>query len=206
MNKNVVIVGYGGHSYVAIDCIHSAGLKVVGYCDLKESNRNIYNLEYFGAEADLPSSIINEYAFFLAIGDNKIRAKAFERLNVHSAFFISAIHQSTVLSNSAIFGKSVMLAPGAIVNPLVVLNDGVIVNTNASIDHECNVGSFSHIGPGATLCGNVKVGNQTLIGAGAVIKEGVEIGSNCIIGAGAVVLRNVPDSAVIVGNPAKQIK
>ena len=35
---------------------------------------------------------------------------------------------------------------------------------------------------------------------------GVTIGENAIVGAGAVVTKDVPDNAVVVGNPAKVIK
>ncbi|HEY6976182.1 MAG TPA: acyltransferase [Chitinophagaceae bacterium] len=44
------------------------------------------------------------------------------------------------------------------------------------------------------------------IGSGAIILCGVQIGKKAIIGAGAVVTRNVPENAVVVGNPARIIK
>ena len=43
------------------------------------------------------------------------------------------------------------------------------------------------------------------IGAGAVIVCGHDIGRYAFVGAGAVVTRNVPDFALVVGNPARQI-
>lgn len=44
------------------------------------------------------------------------------------------------------------------------------------------------------------------IGGGAVLLPGVEIGEEAFIGAGAVVLGDVPARAVMVGNPARQIR
>lgn len=44
------------------------------------------------------------------------------------------------------------------------------------------------------------------IGANATILPGVVIGENALVGAGAVVVNDVPDNAVVVGNPAKIIK
>lgn len=44
------------------------------------------------------------------------------------------------------------------------------------------------------------------IGANSTILPGVVIGSNALVGAGSVVVRDVPDNAVVVGNPAKIIK
>ena len=43
-------------------------------------------------------------------------------------------------------------------------------------------------------------------GGGAVLLPGVEIGEEAFVGAGAVVLRDVPARAVVVGNPARQIR
>jgi acetyltransferase-like isoleucine patch superfamily enzyme len=44
------------------------------------------------------------------------------------------------------------------------------------------------------------------IGGGAVLLPGVEIGTEAFVGAGAVVLADVPPRAVVVGNPARQIR
>ncbi|HPN57619.1 MAG TPA: DapH/DapD/GlmU-related protein, partial [Chitinophagaceae bacterium] len=73
------------------------------------------------------------------------------------------------------------------------------------IDHECIIGDFTHIAPGAVLCGNVKVGRNTFIGANSVIRQGIIIGDNVTIGAGTVVVKDVPDGATVVGNPAKNL-
>jgi UDP-2-acetamido-3-amino-2,3-dideoxy-glucuronate N-acetyltransferase len=42
------------------------------------------------------------------------------------------------------------------------------------------------------------------VGANATIVCGIELGRYCFIGAGAVVARDVPDYALMVGNPARQ--
>lgn len=44
------------------------------------------------------------------------------------------------------------------------------------------------------------------IGSNATILCGITIGKNALIGAGAVVVKDVPDNAVVVGNPAKILK
>jgi len=44
------------------------------------------------------------------------------------------------------------------------------------------------------------------IGAAAVLLPGIEIGEEAFVGAAAVVLRDVPPRAVVVGNPARQIR
>jgi acetyltransferase-like isoleucine patch superfamily enzyme len=44
------------------------------------------------------------------------------------------------------------------------------------------------------------------IGGGAVLLPGIEVGEEAFVGAGAVVIRDVPARAVVVGNPARQIR
>jgi acetyltransferase-like isoleucine patch superfamily enzyme len=44
------------------------------------------------------------------------------------------------------------------------------------------------------------------IGGAAVLLPGIEIGEEAFVGAGAVVIRDVPPRAVVVGNPARQIR
>jgi len=45
-----------------------------------------------------------------------------------------------------------------------------------------------------------------IIGAGAIIMPGITIGKNALVGSGSVVTRDVPARAVVIGNPAKQVK
>jgi acetyltransferase-like isoleucine patch superfamily enzyme len=44
------------------------------------------------------------------------------------------------------------------------------------------------------------------VGGGAVLLPGIEVGEEAFVGAGAVVIRDVPSRAVVVGNPARQIR
>ena len=52
----------------------------------------------------------------------------------------------------------------------------------------------------------VEIGNDVWIGANAMILPGITVGNGCIIAAGAVVTHDVPDYAIVGGNPAKIIK
>jgi sugar O-acyltransferase (sialic acid O-acetyltransferase NeuD family) len=99
-----------------------------------------------------------------------------------------------------------MISPNVTINALAKIGIGAICNTYSIIEHECIIGDFAHIAPGAVLCGNVKVGENSFVGAKSVIRENITIGKNVIIGAGSVVVKDIPDNVKVVGNPARIIK
>ncbi len=200
MSKEIIIVGYSGHSFVVIDSVLSSGHSIRGYCETEEKLTNPYNIKFLGSEDKIVSK---ENSCIVAIGDNKLREKIQAQLEKQGAEFTNVIHTTAVVSKSVVMGKGNFVSAGAILNSMVRIGDGVICNTRSVIEHECVLGNYVHIGPGTVLCGNVSVGDNTLIGAGSVIIPNINIGKNVIIGAGTVVVKNVADNSIIKGNPAK---
>lgn len=204
-DKNIILIGYSGHAFVVYGILTAAGKKVTGYCDREEKTNNPFGLTYFGGEDSTGAKeafITNEV--FIAVGDNNIREKIFSKLQASGVQLVNAVHPSAVIDPSAqIATNAVMIAANATINPLARIGKGAICNTGSIIEHECVVGDFAHIAPGAVLCGNVTVGNNSFVGANAVVRQGTRIGSNVMIGAGAVVVKDVPDGATVMGSPAR---
>ncbi|MFZ1527333.1 MAG: acetyltransferase [Ferruginibacter sp.] len=201
----MILIGYGGHAFVAYGIIESSAGRVTGYCDGTAKPVNPFNLPYIGSEDAAAARLrLIEEGFFIAIGDNSIRKKVAQKLEADGLVPNNIIHPSAVISAAAVInGNGIMISAGVLINPLARVQDGAICNTGCIIEHECRVGAWAHIGPGAVLCGNVNVGAGTFIGAGAIIRQGIQIGENCIVGAGAVVVKDVPGSSTVLGVPAK---
>ncbi len=205
---SMILIGYSGHSYVVNGIFEALGKKVVGYFDNEEKSLNPYQLKYLGKETSEEAfSVLKKNDFFIAIGDNAIRQKIYERFEERGCLPINAIHPTASIDpNTQLSEHGIMVSAKVSINALSKIGKAVICNTGCIIEHECEVGDFVHVGPGTVLCGNVFVGSGTFVGANSVIRQGLRIGKNCVIGAGAVVTKDVPDNAIIIGNPAKNIE
>ena len=52
----------------------------------------------------------------------------------------------------------------------------------------------------------VRIGDGAFLGVGSIVLAGVTVGDGAYVGAGAVVVDDVPARAVVVGNPARQVR
>lgn len=197
----VHFVGYSGHSFSCINSAKEIGYWIKGYFDIEEKDFNPFNLQYLGSESNISTEQI-----FISIGDNSTREKVYRQLPKTCDKSLNIIHPSAYVSKFTDISDQVLIQNGSQVNALTRIDQGVIINTSAIIEHECKIGAFAHIAPGAVLAGNVIVGERSFIGANATVIQGVKIGKDVIIGAGSVVINDVPDFAVVVGNPGKIIK
>jgi sugar O-acyltransferase (sialic acid O-acetyltransferase NeuD family) len=110
------------------------------------------------------------------------------------------------VSETARLAEGCQVLANAVVSADASMDCACIINNSANVDHECRLGRGVHIAPGAVLCGCVTLAENTMIGASAVVLPGLRIGTGAIVGAGAVVTKDVPDFAVVAGNPARVIR
>ncbi len=102
--------------------------------------------------------------------------------------------------------NGLILCPGAQITVNIEFGRHVHVNLNATIGHDCVIGDYCTIAPGANISGNVTIGKRCYIGTGAAIIEKITICDDVVIGAGAVVIRDITEPGTYVGNPAKKVK
>jgi sugar O-acyltransferase (sialic acid O-acetyltransferase NeuD family) len=204
----MILIGYSGHSYVINGILHALGLKATGYCDNEEKKFNPFALKYFKQEtSEIGLKALTQEDFFISIGNNNIRKNIYNNLAIRNLLPVNVIHPSALIDYSAdLATHGIMIAPNVTINALAKIGIGAICNTYSVIEHECLIGDFAHIAPGAVLCGNVHVGENSFVGAKSVVREGIRIGKNAIVGAGSVVVKDVPDNAKVVGNPARIMK
>jgi len=201
-NKNVFLVGAGGHARAVYGLLQSNDYKVLGfYDDHFLSGEKIGNALATGKI----NQINDENYLVLACGDNLQRENYFNQFR-KSILIENIIHSSAIIFNEAQLGVSNLIFSRVVVNSFASIGDNNILNTGCIVEHEVKIGSHNHISLNAVLAGRVKVGNHCFIGAGAIIKDGVKIVDEVVIGAGAVVIKDISESGTYVGVPAKKIK
>ena len=201
--QKVILVGSGGHSKVIADIIGlSDNYKLCGYLDQKYDKREVANGLIFD-DIDNFKQYIEDYYFFIAIGDNKIRKKIYDTLNLPDEKYVTLIHPSVVIGSNVNIGKGTVVMGNAVINASTNIGNQCIINTLASVGHDININDFVHISPNSTLTGGVTVGSYTQIGAGSTIIPCINIGTNCMVGAGSTVISNIEDNKLAVGSPAK---
>ncbi len=195
----MVLIGASGHSKVIRDILDLSGFDVVCLYDDRK-------LEKFNSiPVNSPISGIPDYTeAIISIGDNYTRKRISDSYTTLK--YQIATHPQSVIDESVSIGEGTVVMASATINNSTVIGKHCIINTSSSIDHDCVIEDYIHLSPGAVLCGGIHVSEGSHIGAGAVVSPNLKIGKWATIGAGAVVINNIPDYAVVVGNPGKIIK
>lgn len=125
----------------------------------------------------------------------------------------SHIMNNSVIGESCNIGQNVVISPGVILGNNVKIQNNVSLYTGVTCDDDVFLGPscvFTNVtNPRSAVnrrdqYAKTHVGKGASIGANATIVCGHDIGKYAFIGAGAVVTKNIPDYALVIGNPARQ--
>lgn len=142
--------------------------------------------------------------FHVAIGRAEAREREIAAWQGHE--MAAVVHPQATVSRFADLGAACFVAAQAVVAPHARLGVSVIVNHGAVIDHDCEVGGFTHVAPQAALGGGVKIGARVLVGSGARVLPGLSVCAGATVGAGAVVTQSIAEPGVYAGVPARRIR
>jgi UDP-2-acetamido-3-amino-2,3-dideoxy-glucuronate N-acetyltransferase len=132
----------------------------------------------------------------------------------------SKIWHFSHIMKDAVVGEQCNIGQNVVVSPGVTLGKGCKVQNNVSIYTGVICEDYVFLGPSMVFTNVInprahiirkdeykitRVAQGASIGANATIVCGISIGQYALIGAGAVVIRDVPDFALVVGNPSRQI-
>jgi sugar O-acyltransferase (sialic acid O-acetyltransferase NeuD family) len=178
--------------------------------DPTKKNTEFYGYPILGG-IDLVPELVNksksdEVGFVNLITGNMIaRYETSKAIVAAGGRLVNFIHPSVELSMSR-WGTGNYIQEGVIVQAGVTVGDNCSIHMGALIGHETIIGNTVFIAHAVSVSGCCEIGDGTFIGTNATLLPRIKVGKWAVIGAGAVVNRDVPDYAVVVGNPARVIK
>ena len=106
------------------------------------------------------------------------------------------------IENDVVIGDNVTVKPMVAICDGVTIEDGVFIGPHVSFTNDRHPKS----GNRGFKLERTTVKKGATIGAGSMVMAGVTIGDGAMVGAGSVVTKDVPPGAMVVGNPAREIK
>ena len=123
------------------------------------------------------------------------------------------IRANTSIGEGCTIGSYVDIEGEVTIGHHVSLQSGVYITRGVIVEDEVFCGPrmitmndkrICHRRPGLTFVRSApRILRAARVGGGSVLMPGVTIGENAFVGSGAVVTKDVPDRAIVVGNPAR---
>ena len=209
--ETIVIIGAGDHGRGTLEIFrearrHGGGCDVLGFVDDAPDKQGLVvgGLPVLGGLSWIRDHR-SEVGYVIAIADTRAKQAIADRLEPWSLTFVSVVHPA------AFVGSGVRLAPGALINAGVTvaydtfIGEHTTLNLNATIGHDCHVGRFSTVAPGANIAGKVHLEQGCDVGLNATVSKGLHVGEWSSIGPGTVVIKSVAAGQHVFGNPARVV-
>lgn len=203
--RNLILIGGGGHCKSVIDVAESAGYNILGILDMPEDiGKSVLDYKVIGTDDDIPQ-FVDKAEFIITVGFIKspaIRMRIFDNVREAGGKLATIIASTAHVSRYASLDEGTVVMHQAVVNAGAKIGENCIINTFCNIEHDAVIGDQCHISTGTMINGDCKVGKMCFIGSQSVLANGISICDDVIVGAGSLVRKNILKPGIYSGNPA----
>ena len=203
--KNLLLIGGGGHCKSVIDVAESAGYNILGILDMPEEvGKPVLDYTVIGTDDDIPQ-YADKAEFIITVGFIKnpsIRLRIYDKVKQAGGKLATIVASTAHVSRYATLGEGTVVMQQAVVNAGAKIGENCIINTFCNIEHDAVIGAQCHISTGTMVNGDCMVGERVFIGSQSVLANGITVGEDIIVGAGSVVRKSISEKGVYAGNPA----
>ncbi len=190
-------------SYVHSECELGENVKiapgcVIGKCKIKDDveihpNVTIYAKSEIGERTIIEAgTVIGSAGVMWVWGDRK--RVYLEQLG------------DVVIEQDCRIGSLIEIVRGS-ANESTVIGEGTCMAHGCMIGHGCQIGKFTHLANGINFGGAVVIGDYNFVGSGVTVLPGVKVlETDVVLGAGSTITKDVVESGVYVGTPARKVR
>lgn len=209
--RDLYIVGCGGFGREVADVVDAVNARtpewnLVGFADDAPSAADRarvadLGLEVVGGVDDLlrraPAHAV------IGIGNGRVRETIDRRLVAAGWEAPALVHPSASTGAAVTIGGGTIVCAGVRLTTNIKIGRHVHLNLNSTVGHDCEVGDYVSVNPLVAVSGNVVIGVRAMLGTHAAVLQNISIGADAVVGGGALVVKDVPESVVVKGVPAR---
>lgn len=209
----IAVLGGDGSGVIVADAVRAsqrlgAQAELVGFLnDVEPAGARISGTPVLGRFEDW-RTLDPEVRFIGAIHKPKkarSRLARLDELGISADRWVTVCHPQASFSDDAIIARGCYLGPGACVMPSATVGEHCSLRGCCYVSHDVTLARFAFVGPNATISGKTIVGEGGHVGPNASVREECRLGRWCVVAMGAVVIDDVPDYAIVAGNPARLV-
>ena len=210
MRRRVIILGANdGARIVAYNLSYDRELEVVGFVDPDATRwgSEVRGKPILGSDTLLPDLVRQGVRHAVVAAGNPGPRARLRKIALDAGLeLVNAIHPTAFLSPDVRLGAGVVILAGSVLSDNPVIDDNVWIGLAATITHDTHVGADTLVGGRSAIGAEVEIGERVMVGWGAVVGPRRTIGRDAAVGFGSNVVRDVPERALVVGNPAEVVK
>ena len=214
IKQKIAIIGNGGHASACASLATELGFSICS--KLVEVEFVDHGQPLVGSLAWLVPAVnqrhecesFEDHNWIIGIGSGAARERIAQRLggSLHKPQFPSLVSHHANVPHGVNLGEGTLILPGAVVSRDSTVGRFSIINSGAILEHQSQIGDFSHLAPGSAVLGGASVGSNCLVGANSVIGQKVTLPDQSTLGALSFLSKSpVVTGGTHVGSPAKQV-